>query len=143
MPNKQNVNLDEDLRQRVGHDATSSFESDPRFTDSNPTDNASSENIGVTASGAGDRLSGNTDRRANNLEDDDESEIGAGISSEDTNEEMNDETLTDIDADSDDANLDIDATDEEDVVSQDQTRLEGGSQSARGRDTRKSPRQAA
>jgi hypothetical protein len=36
-----------DLRNLVHDDATADFESDPKFVDSNPTENASSENLAV------------------------------------------------------------------------------------------------
>lgn len=86
-----------DLRRLVGDDATADFESDPKFIDSNPTADASSENLAVQR---------DTD---DTVESDDE------MTDEDDDEEEDEDDLDEEDEeDFDDDEDDEDVEDEED-----------------------------
>ena len=78
-----------DLRNLVGDDVTADFESDPKFVDSNPTADASSENLAA-------------------LRDTDDEE-----DSEDELEDEDDDDLDDDDVDEDDEDLDDDEVDDD------------------------------
>jgi len=77
----------EELRSLIGDDATATFESDPKFVESNPTESASSENIAL--------------RDTDDTEDSEEEE----------DEEEDDDEL---DEDDEDDDVDLDEDDEED-----------------------------
>ncbi len=79
----------EELRALIGDDATATFESDPKFTESSPTANASTESVVVQR---------DTDDTA-----DSEEEI---IDSEDEEDELDDEDIEDEDEDEDEAETD-------------------------------------
>jgi hypothetical protein len=76
-----------ELGRLVGDDATATFESDPKFIDSDPTDTASSENVEVQR---------DTDDTEDSEEEDDEFEEEEG---EDDDEELEDEEEEDEDID--------------------------------------------
>ena len=78
-----------DLHNLVGDDVTADFESDPKFVDSNPTAEASSENLAA-------------------LRDTDDEE-----DSEDELEDEDDDDLDDDDVDEDDEDLDDDEVDDD------------------------------
>jgi hypothetical protein len=78
-----------DLHNLVGDDVTADFESDPKFVDSNPTAEASSENLAV-------------------LRDTDDEE-----DSDDELEDEDDDDLDDDDVDEDDEDLDDDEVDDD------------------------------
>ncbi len=80
-----------DLRNLVGDDATADFESDPKFVDSNPTADASSENLAVLR------------------DTDDEEESDDELEDEEDEEDLDDEE-DDVDPD---AELDDDEEEEE------------------------------
>jgi hypothetical protein len=84
-----------ELKDLVGDDATATFESDPKFIDSDPTDNASSENVEVQR---------DTDDTEDSYEEEDEAE---------DEDDLEDKDLTDEDGDDDD---DEEVEDDEDEV---------------------------
>jgi hypothetical protein len=81
-----------DLRNLVGDDVTADFESDPKFVDSNPTAEASSENLAV-------------------LRDTDDEE--------DSDDELEDEDDDDLDDEVDEDDEDLDDDDVEDDIEED------------------------
>jgi hypothetical protein len=92
------------LRGIVGDDATAEFENDPTFVESNPTGNASSENLGAAADVDEDEDGDVDETDEDDLEDD-------GEEFEDDDEELEDDDLDDEDEDDD---LDDEDEDEED-----------------------------
>jgi hypothetical protein len=89
----------EELRGLIGDDATATFESDPKFVESNPTESASSENIALR----------DTDDTEESEEEDDElDEDELDDDDEDVDEDEDDEEEGDEDED------DLDDEDEED-----------------------------
>ena len=92
-----------DLRNLVGDDATADFESDPKFVDSNPTAEASSENLAVQR------------------DTDDEEDSDDELEDEDDDEDFDDEEdLDDDDLDDDDVEEDIEEEDEEQEEEEDE-----------------------
>ncbi len=89
-----------DLRNLVHDDVTADFEDDPKFADSNPTANASSENLAVM------RDTDDDEDSDDELEEDDEDELD----DEDDDEDEDDE---DVDAVDDDEEDDLDDEDED------------------------------
>jgi|GEM_PF-3959079 len=83
------------LRDLVGDDTTATFEDDPKFIDSNPTDTASSENLSAAADDEPDEddLEDDDDE----LEDDDEDDVEEGVDEDDLEDE--DDELEDDDDD--------------------------------------------
>jgi len=69
------------LRELVGDDATATFEDDPRFVGSNPTEDAGSENVEVQ-------------RDMDDVEDDDDGDVDEGVDEDDVDEE--DDMDTDV-----------------------------------------------
>lgn len=75
------------LRNLVGNDPTATFENDPRFVESNPTGNASSENLGAAQQAdpeeeddldeEGEEEEEEEDSEEDDEEDDDANEAGA------------------------------------------------------------------
>ncbi len=86
-----------ELHDLVGDDATATFESDPNFVDSNPTDDASSEHVEL--------------RDTDDMADSDEEEEEAALEDEDDEEEDEDE-----DEDDDDGEYEDDEDDDADVL---------------------------
>ena len=82
-----------DLRNLVGDDATADFESDPKFVDSNPTADASSENLAV-------------------LRDTDDEE--------ESDDELEDEEDEDLDDEEDDVDPDAELDDDEEEEEEDE-----------------------
>jgi hypothetical protein len=78
-----------ELRDLIGDDATATFESDPKFIDSDPTDNASSENIEVQ-------------RDTDDTEDSEEEEEEEEMEEEEEEDSDEDEEEDDDDFDEDD-----------------------------------------
>jgi len=97
---KTNIATDsaDELRKVIGDDATATFEDDPNFVDSNPTDNASTENIEVQR---------DTDDLA-----DSEEEIEDEDAEEDDDDDLEDE---DDDEDEDEDEDDDDEEEEDDA----------------------------
>jgi HIV Tat-specific factor 1 len=90
-----------DLRNLVGDDVTADFESDPKFVDSNPTADASSENLAVL--------------RDTDDEEDSDDEL------EDEDDDLDDEVdEDDEDLDDDDVEDDIEEDDEEQEEEEDE-----------------------
>ncbi len=92
----------ETLRELVGNDPTATFEDDPTFVNSNPTDSASSENLGAATEGDDTDLAEDGDvDESDDVIDSDEDDF-----EEDTEEDEEDEE--------DDLDDDVDDEDEED-----------------------------
>ena len=89
-----------DLRNLVGDDVTADFESDPKFVDSNPTADASSENLAVL--------------RDTDDEEDSDDEL------EDEDDDLDDDDVDEDDLDDDDVEDDIDEEDEEQEEEEDE-----------------------
>ncbi len=87
-----------DLRNLVGNDPTATFEDDPTFVDSNPTENASSENLNAAATPDAEEV-------------DDEDELDDADTDEADEDDLEDE---DEDEDEDDDEDDYDDEDDED-----------------------------
>jgi hypothetical protein len=88
-----------DLRKLVGDDVTAEFETDPKFVDSNPTADASSENLAALR------------------DTDDEEESDDELEDEDDDDEFEED---DEDDDDDDADEDIEEEDEEQEEEEDE-----------------------
>jgi hypothetical protein len=88
-----------ELSKMIGDDATATFESDPKFIDSDPTETASSENIAVQRDTDDTEDSEEEDDDLDDVEDDDELEdededdveLGDEDEDEDDEEEEDDE----------------------------------------------------
>lgn len=93
-----------DLRNLVGNDVTADFESDPKFVDSNPTAEASSENLAIL------RDTDDEEDSDDELEDEDEDE----------DDDDDEEDLDDDDLDDDDVEDDIEEEDEEQEEEEDE-----------------------
>ena len=91
-----------DLRNLVGDDVTADFESDPKFVDSNPTADASSENLAVLR------------------DTDDEEDSDDELEDEDDEDFDDDEVDEDEDLDDDDVDEDIEEDDEEQEEEEDE-----------------------
>jgi hypothetical protein len=93
----------EELRGLIGDDATATFESDPKFVESNPTESASSENIALRDTDDTEESEEEDDELdEDELDDDDED-----VDEDEDDEEEGDEDEDDLDdadeADNDDA----------------------------------------
>lgn len=107
-----------DLRNLVHDDATAEFEDDPKFADSNPSANASSENLAL-------RDTDDEEESDDELEDEDEEEYEddeedeEDVDDADEEDEVDDEEDEDDldDEDDDDDDDDEDYEDDEDEVS--------------------------
>ena len=106
-----------DLRNLVGDDVTADFETDPKFVDSNPTAEASSENLALRDTDdeeeSDDELEDEDDEDDDEDEDDDDIDPEAEYDDEDEEEEELD----------DDDDEDEDTDDEDEVGSSDPSRL--------------------
>jgi hypothetical protein len=91
------------LRGLMGDDATATFESDPKFVESNPTESASSENISLRDTDDTE----DSEEEDDELEEEDEDELDE----EDVDEDEDD----DEDGDEDEDDLDEDEEDEDDA----------------------------
>jgi hypothetical protein len=95
-----------ELNRIIGDDATATFENDPKFIDSDPTGNASSENIEVQ-------------RDADDTEDSEEEEDE--LEDVEDDDELEDDELDEEDEDDDDVDLgDDDEDDEEEEDDEDE-----------------------
>jgi hypothetical protein len=83
------------LHDYIGDDATATFEDDPKFVDSNPTGNASTENVTVQ------RDTDDTEENDDEFEDDDELEDEDEEEDEDDEEEEDEEDEDDEDEEDD------------------------------------------
>jgi HIV Tat-specific factor 1 len=92
----------EELRGLIGDDATATFESDPKFVESNPTESASSENIALR----------DTDDTEDSEEEDEEEEDEDEDELEEDDEE--DEDVDEDEEEEDDEDEDVDDDEEED-----------------------------
>jgi hypothetical protein len=111
MPDKKSMPATDsstDLRALVGDDATADFESDPKFTDSDPTASASSENLAVQ------RDTDDTEESDEEAEDDDE--FDEDEDEDDVEDEEEEEEEEDEDEDLDDDEEDDEVEDDEDEV---------------------------
>lgn len=99
-----------DLRNLVHDDATADFESDPKFVDSDPTANASSENLAVMRDTDDEEES---DDELEDEEDDEEFE-------DDDEEDVDDEEDGEVDDEEDDEEYDDDDEDEEEEDDEDE-----------------------
>lgn len=95
-----------DLHELIGDDATATFESDPKFLDSDPTESASSGNVAVQRDT--DDLEDSDEEDREELEDEDEAEGGEDEDGEDEDEDGEDGE------DEDGEDVDEGADDEED-----------------------------
>lgn len=95
-----------ELNPLIGDDTTATFEDDPKFIDSNPTDGASSENVEVQRDTDD---SEDSDEEEDELEDDEDDEL----IEEDDDEDVEDE---DDDLDEDEEDEDEEDADDEDEV---------------------------
>ena len=105
-----------DLRNLVHDDVTADFEADPKFVDSNPTDDAASEN----------RVMRDTDDEEDSddeLEDEDEEEDEYEGDDEDPEAEDDDDEEEEEDEYDDDDEDEVDEDDEDEVGSSDPSRL--------------------
>jgi hypothetical protein len=93
-----------DLRNLVGDDVTADFESDPKFVDSNPTSDASSESLAL-------RDTDDEEESDDELEDEED---------DDELEEDEDDDLDDDEEDVDDEEEDIEEEDEEQEEEEDE-----------------------
>jgi hypothetical protein len=104
----------EELRGLIGDDASATFESDPNFVNSNPTESASSDNIALR----------DTDDTEDSEEEDDEEDEDEDVEEDDLDEEDDDEVDEDEDddeeGDEDEDDLDEDDDDEEDEDDEDE-----------------------
>lgn len=107
-----------DLRNLVHDDATAEFEDDPKFADSNPSANASSENLALRDTDdeeeSDDELE---DEDEEEYEDDEEDEDEEDVDDADEEDEVDDEEDEDDLDDEDDDEDDEDYEDDEDEVS--------------------------
>jgi hypothetical protein len=99
-----------ELHDLIGDDATATFESDPKFIDSDPTDNASSENIEVQRDTDDTE---DSEEEEDELEDEEEDELE---DEDDVDEEDEDEEDEDEDIDDDDDDEDEEEEDDEEEV---------------------------
>ncbi len=91
-----------ELHNRIGDDATATFESDPNFVNSNPTGNASTENVTVQ-------------RDTDDTEDSDDEEDDEETDEEDEEEEIDEDEDEDDDEDDIDPGVDEDDLDDDDM----------------------------
>ena len=109
MPNKNPMPATDsarDLRNLVHDDATADFEDDPKFADSNPSANASSENLALM------RDTDDEEDSDDELEDEDDEEYEDDEDEEDVDEDEDDDEVDDDEDDFDDE--DEDEEDDED-----------------------------
>jgi hypothetical protein len=95
-----------DLRNLVGDDVTADFESDPKFVDSNPTADASSENLAVL------RDTDDEEDSDDELEDEDDDDLDDDEVDED-DEDLDDDVEDDIEEDDEEQEEEEDEPDEE------------------------------
>jgi hypothetical protein len=109
MPDKNMPATDSarDLRNLVHDDVTADFEDDPKFVDSNPTADASSENLAALRDTDDEEES---DDELEDEEDDDEDEV---------DEDDEDEVDEDEDLDDEDDDEELDDDEDEDEVDED------------------------
>ena len=105
-----------DLHRILGDDATATFEDDPNFVDSNPTGNASSENVEEQRSAAG---STTPSAKSTDDADEDEDEDDDVDEEEDLDDEDDDDDEDVDDEDDDEDDLDDDSEDDDDVDDED------------------------
>lgn len=112
------------LHELVGDDATASFENDPKFVESNPTESASSENLQTGADRKEIQAQPSLETRVAAEDDDDEEDDDEDLDDddEDDDEDLDDEDLDDEDdeEDDDDEFEDDDDDDEEDEDEEDE-----------------------
>lgn len=111
-----------DLRNLVGDDVTADFETDPKFVDSNPTEDASSENLAAMRDTddeeeSDDELEDEEDDEEYEDDEDDEDEDDVDEEAEYDDEEEEDEEYEDEDDDEDEED------DEDEVGSSDPSRF--------------------
>lgn len=106
-----------DLHDLIGDDATATFESDPKFIDSDPTESASSGNIAVQR---------DTDDVEDSTEEDDE------LEDEDDDEEYEDEEEDDEDYEDEDEDEDEEDEDEDGVAGMAAAEIGGNEVSSAG-----------
>jgi hypothetical protein len=99
------------LRNLVGDDVTADFETDPKFVDSNPSANASSENLAALRDTDDEEES---DDELEDEEDDDELEEDEDDDDEDEEDDDEEEAELDDDEDEDEFDDDEDEVDEDD-----------------------------
>ena len=107
-----------DLRNLVHDDVTADFEDDPKFADSNPTANASSENLAVMRDTDDEEESDDEleDEDEEEFEDDEDDEDEEDVDDTDEDDEVDDEEDED-EFDDEDEDEDEDDEDDEDEVS--------------------------
>jgi len=109
-----------DLRNLVGDDVTADFETDPKFVDSNPTAEASSENLALRDTD--DEEESDDELEDEDDEDDDEDDEDEDDDDIDPEAEYDDEDEEEEELDDDD-DEDEDTDDEDEVGSSDPSRL--------------------
>jgi hypothetical protein len=95
----------EELKSRIGDDATATFEDDPTFVESNPTGNASSENVEVQRDTDDVEDSEEEEEDAEAEDEEDEEDV---IGEDDEDDEDEDEDEEDIEDEEDDEDLEDD-----------------------------------
>ena len=102
-----------ELHDLVGNDATATFESDPKFIDSNPTGSASSEHIEVQRDTDD---TADSEEEEEELEEEEEEEEDENDEDEDAEDEDEEEEENDEDEDEDEENEDEEEEDDEEEV---------------------------
>jgi hypothetical protein len=102
-----------DLRNLVGDDVTADFESDPKFVDSNPTADASSENLAVLRDTDDEE---DSDDELEDDEDDEDDEEYEDDEDEDVDDEEDGEVDDEEEEEEDDDDEEEDEEDDEDEV---------------------------
>lgn len=96
----------EELRGLIGDDATATFESDPNFVESNPTESESSDHVSLR----------DTDDTEDSEEEDEEADEDEDVDEDDVDEEDDDEVEEDDDEeDEDEDDLDEEEEDDDDA----------------------------
>jgi hypothetical protein len=94
----------EELRSLIGDDATATFESDPKFVESNQTESASSENIALR----------DTDDTEDSEEEEDEEEDDDELDEDDEDDDVDEDEDDEEEGDEDEDDLDEDDEDDDD-----------------------------
>jgi hypothetical protein len=102
-----------DLRNLVHDDATADFETDPKFVDSDPTENASSENLAVLRDTDDEE---DSDDELEDDEDDEDDEEYEDDEDEDVDDEEDGEVDDEEEEEEDDDDEEEDEEDDEDEV---------------------------
>lgn len=102
------------LHKLVGDDATAAFENDPKFSDSNPTGTASSENLQTRADRNDTRSQPDLNLAADDEDEEEDEDLDEDDDLDDEDEDDEDEDEEDDELDDDEDEDDLDDEDDED-----------------------------